>query len=60
MAADEEVQDIVWQVQELALVKVLGIEARQPLVTDVDGQALAIVGGVCEMVAHFWRNPERS
>ena len=43
-----------------ALVKVLGIEPRQPLVTDVDGEALAIADGVREMKARFWRNPERS
>ena len=46
--------------QELALVKVLGIEPLQPLVTDVDAEALAIADGVREMVARFWRNPEWS
>ena len=46
--------------QELSLVKFLGIESRQPLVTDVDSEALAIADGVREMVARFWRNPERS
>ena len=46
MAADEEVQDIDEYVQELSLVKFLGIESRQPLVTDVDGDALAIADGV--------------
>ena len=28
--------------------------------TDVDGEALAKADGVREMVALFWRNPERS
>ena len=60
MAANEEVQDIDELVQELSLVKFLGIESRQPLVTDVNGEALAIADGVREMVALFWRNPERS
>ena len=60
MAADEVVQDIYEYVQELSLVKFFGIESRQPLVTDVDGEALAIADGVREMVARFWRNPERS
>ena len=60
MAADEEVQDIDDYAQELSLVKFFGIESRQPLVTDVDGEALAIADGVREMVARFWRNLERS
>ena len=60
IAADEEVQDIDELVQELSLVKFLGIESWQPLVTDVDGEILAIADGVREMVARFWRNPERS
>ena len=38
MAADEVVQDIYEYVQELSLVKFFGIESRQPLVTDVDGE----------------------
>ena len=47
--------------QELALVKVLGIkQQRQPLVTDVDGEAIAIADGVREIVARFWQNPEMS
>ena len=42
--------------QEQSLVKFLGIESRQPLVTDVNGEALAIADGVREMVACFWLN----
>ena len=35
--------------QELALVKVLGIEPWQAVVTDVDGEAFAIADGVLEI-----------
>ena len=59
MAADEEVQDIDEYVQELSLVKFLGIESRQPLVTDVDGEALAIADGVRESASGGIQNGQR-
>ena len=48
--------------QELALVKVLGLEPWQAVVTDVDGdsKAFAIADGIRELCTCFWSNPERA
>ena len=46
--------------QELEVLKVLGIEAWQAVVTDVDGKASAIADGVREIGAPIWSDPQRA